>query len=116
MSYFYIDPNNRGSFRYDVSRFMEYREGLHDDFTSYLLSRLETLPILGQYRIQVQARPDVYSRDIYDNTDYWQLLLLYNNIVLIDELTPGKILLYPNLDELEDIYFSLGILSSGPVE
>ena len=113
MSYFYINQDNSGAHRYDVSRFMEYSEGVHDTFTSYLLSRISDLPVYGQYRIQAPSRPDIYSRDIYRTTDHWQLLLIYNNVVLIEELTPGKILLYPDINALETIYFSLNALSRG---
>ena len=109
-SYFYLDGDNTGRHRYDLSRFVEVRSGVHDVMTSYLLSKLADLPSVGEYRIDVEARPDIYSRDIYGSTDFWQLLLGYNDVVLVDSLTPGGRLAYFSLDDLDGLYQTLSRL------
>ena len=112
--YFYIDASDPGHHRYDVHRFMEFSEGLYDGTTSWLLfERLPRLPVAGRYRISVATRPDIYSRDVYGTTDLWQLLLLYNDVVLMETLTPGKLLSYFDLNDLEREYFSLSVRQAG---
>lgn len=110
MSYFYIDLDNPGAYRYDVSRFMEYEDGIHDEFTSYMLDNLRKLPSIGQYRVREAGRPDIYSRDIYGTTDHWQLLMIYNSVVMLADIKPGTSLLYPDINEVENLYFGLAVL------
>ena len=94
--------------RFDVHRFMAYREDMYDDFDSVFLEHLRGLPSAGNYRISTrEKRPDVYSRDIYGSTAYWSMLMEYNGIVSVAELTLGKLLLYPSKSSMEDAYFSL---------
>lgn len=110
MSYFYIDLASRSGYRYDLSKFMPYSDGLYDEFDSYMLDRVRDLPHLGQYRIREQGRPDIYSRDIYRTVDHWQLLMIYNNAALLEDLKVGRSLLYPDINGIENIYFGLAAL------
>jgi len=45
--------------------------------------------------------------EIYNNFQYWWIIMLYNNILKIDELVSGLTLSYPDINDLEDLYFSL---------
>ena len=109
---FYIDLDRETLSRYDPSKFMEFLEGIYDEFPSYFLTEFRKLPISGIYTVSyAEFRPDVFSRDIYGDSVYWQLPLIYNSIVQIDELIIGKILNYPSMSDVEDLYFKLPALS-----
>ena len=54
MAYFYIDDGTDHGHRYDFGRFMEFSEDIYDDFTSYLLKELKTLPAAGVYSIKTR--------------------------------------------------------------
>ena len=61
-----------------------------------------SLTKVGEYTVSYnERRPDLISLDIYGSHEYWQLLLIYNNILSVDELTPGKVLKYPSREDLE---------------
>ena len=105
---FYLDTAPHRGNRYDLNRFMAYREGMHDAFDSFFLAELRKLPASGEYTVTThEQRPDVYSRDIYGKTDYWALLLEYNDVVFLSELKLGATLRYPKLDAIESLYFGL---------
>lgn len=106
----YIDIDVESDNRYNVRKFCEFKEGIYDDFTSYFLEQLLALPSAGSYEItKIEARPDVYSRDIYGTTKYWQLLLRYNNVVNLHQLALGTVLFFPSITSLEQLYFSLKV-------
>lgn len=106
MAWFYI--GDRGSFRYDLSRFMRFEEGLHDEFSSVFVTRMKELPAAGSpYSITTERRPDLYARDIYGDTSYWLVLMVYNNVLRIGDLTLGNTLEYPRRSDLESLYLGL---------
>ncbi len=113
MSFFYVDYNIETRFRYDLTKFLEYKEGIYDTYNSYFLSKFCKLPEAGAYLIStVPERPDIYSRDLYATTDYWHLLLEFNNILFLNELQLGKSLRYFNLSDLEDLFFTIKTAST----
>ena len=108
MAFNYLDPDVQYRNRFDLDRFVAFREVMYDDFDSFFLQEFRALPAQGVYTItRIEGRPDVYSRDIYNNTDYWMLLLIYNNIVDIGALKIGVDLSYPYLNSLESVYLRL---------
>ncbi|EPB6712362.1 hypothetical protein ACRRGZ_003822 [Escherichia coli] len=118
MPNFYIDTDNTFK-RYDPAKFMEFKEefgeyrgeytGLYDEFSSYFIDQLRKLPKAGDYIIHSPYRPDIYSRFIYGKTEYWQLILYYNNIVEIKDLMINKVLCYPSIASIENLYFTLKV-------
>lgn len=101
--------------KWDPARYIEFRSGTYDPINAYLLRALKDLPVQGTYTVVDDInRPDMISAAIYRNdTQYWWLLMLYNNIT---SYAPGtKYLLIPNgtvvkffsLDDLERLRFSL---------
>lgn len=107
MTQFYIDDTQRPRFRYDLTALIEFTDGVYDESTSYFLAELRKLPVGRTYVIRQPYRPDLYSFDLFDTTDYWLLLLAYNNILLIKDLTLHRVLNVPNRTDLENLYFSL---------
>jgi len=100
--------------RFDLARFCEFKEGVFDDLDSYFLDALLKLPLAGAYAIEGEAvRPDALSVNLYGSTQYWWILLVYNGMVSHEELTIGKTIFYPSLDQLETLYFELNSQEQG---
>lgn len=106
---FYLDLENESDVRYDFSKFMRYAGGdNYDPLTSKFLKDLKGLAVKGRLVIQgEEGRPDLISKKIYSSFQYWWLILLYNSILDLSELTIGKTILYPDENDLEDLYLSL---------
>ena len=109
MTQFFIDDTRQRRFRYDLSALIEFNGDMYDEFTSYFLAELRKLPSRRSYVIKAgQAyRPDIYSNDIFGTTDYWLILLYYNDILLIKDLTELRTLNVPSQTDLENLFFSL---------
>ena len=104
----YIDLDTDYVKRFDFSKFLSFVNDNHDILTSYFLNKIKELPVRGVFTITYEEkRPDVISRKIYRDTQYWWLLMEYNNINSPLELTSGKELYYFSINELENLYFSL---------
>lgn len=108
---YYIDLKSEVAKRYDPTKFMEWNEGIYDETTSYFIEQLLNITTNGSYQIQAPGRPDIYAYDIYGSTDNWQILLIYNNIRDLGELTVGRTLKYPAVSDLENLFFRLKALS-----
>ena len=111
-----------GQNRYSFARFMgnknpelnaeSYSEyaPIYDPYDSYFMEQLQALPLKGIYTIATKAaenRPDNISYLIYGQTMYWHLILWYNNIMNYTDLIVGTQLGYPELKDLETLYFQL---------
>lgn len=86
------------------------RNETYDQLSSELLDRVNLLPPVMSYTIGVeQFRPDLIAFDVYGFTQYWQIILEYNQIIDVGELVAGKVLKLPRLRELEEaiLEFSL---------
>jgi hypothetical protein len=94
--------------RFDLARFVQFREGACDIQNSVILERLPGLPTVGNYTVTEDAgRPDMVSSAIYGDTQYWWLILYYNSLVLLTDLSPGKVLRFFSLSDLSDLVFEL---------
>ena len=93
--------------RFDMAKFMPFAEGF-DMLDSTLISQILSMPAVGNYTIRVEEkRPDLLSWNLYKDTQYWWILLIFNNFSTPDELTLGKEVRYFSANDLENIYFSL---------
>jgi len=107
MSQFFINLDLETEKRFDMSKFLEFTDN-YDSLTSKFLLDLKKLkPIFTFVITHEEKKPDLISQLIYGDTQYWWIILYYNDITEIDELVSGKILQYPSLEDLEDLYFSL---------
>lgn len=104
---FFIDFESESETRFDMSKFFRFTDN-HDPITSKFIEDLKNLEPIGTYRVTGnEFRPDRISMDIYRNFQYWWLILIYNDVLKIEDLRAGEVLYYPPLDAIEDIYFSL---------
>jgi len=112
--YFYINLGYDSPVRYDEAKFMEYDTDVYDSLTSYFLDVLRKLPVHGEYVVvDEEGRPDLLSHRIYGSTQYWWILLVYNNLVSPFDVQSGMTIRYPSIDDLEALFFKLAALQRG---
>jgi hypothetical protein len=105
---FYFDEAYESDIRYDQGKLLEYDEGFRDLVNSYFVFEIKNLELEGKYVIVgEEERPDLLSYKIYKHTQYWWIILLYNDIIEIDEIKNGLVINYPSIDSLEELYFKL---------
>ena len=110
---FYINTDLESKERYDMAKFSEYLTDNFDILNSYFVHKLKSLAEFGQYAVQAEEeRAELISFKIYGSTQYWWLLLLYNDLTAWEQLTAGLTLKYPSITSLEDLYFSLNTLEN----
>lgn len=94
--------------RWDLARYVAFRDGAYDVLNSALLENVKFLPSIGTYLITEDAgRPDMISHAIYRETQYWWLLMLYNNTVLPADFVAGQTINFFSLDALDSLFFRL---------
>lgn len=105
---FYIDTSLKTEEKFDLAKFMNYENDDFDPLTSYLLNRLSELPTVAIVKIFGQENlPDLLSSDYYDTENFWELLLIYNQLLGYDDLKNDQMVRLFNPSDLEDTYLSL---------
>lgn len=108
MSLFFINLDYESDIRFDMAKFVDFKEGAFEPLTSNFLSEISNLKPIDRFVVTTEeARPDLISYKIYGTTQYWWVLMEMNGILDVDEITVGKLIEYPDISDLEDIYFSL---------
>lgn len=101
---FYIDNIDTVT-RYDTAKFLKKDNDNLDPLDSFMLINIPLLPEQGTYIVTNEAlRPDLLSYNLYKNTQYWWILMLYNEFLSIDELQTGVTVRYPSQASLESLY------------
>lgn len=104
---FFIDLNVESDDRYDLSKLLEYSDN-YDPLNSTFLNEIKSIAEGGEYVIaNEEGRPDLVSYNIYNTTQYWQIIMLYNGIDDVDFLTIGLKIKYPSIADLENLFFNL---------
>ena len=110
---YYINTSRKFQNRYDISKFMQFGNSVFDIVTSHMVTSVSELSLGGVYVVKgEEARPDLISYSIYGRTFYWWIIMEYNNLFRVEDITEGLQLGYPSLASIEAIYFSLGNLQS----
>lgn len=110
---FFLDTSRDYKKRLDMGKFMEYTSSAHDILNSYLVNEIPKLSESGKYTVSVEERRlDLISYNIYGDTQYWWILMLYNSIFEISDVISGVILGFPSLNDLESLFFSLKSLEA----
>lgn len=95
--------------RFDMAKFMAYADGF-DIIDSNFINSVSNISASGTYIIRLEvSRPDLLSFNLYGDTQYWWLLMLYNDLSLPTDLVAGLEIKYFSIPDLETIYFSLGL-------
>lgn len=83
-----------------------------DIFNSKFLYILKYLPSQGDYLVNLNRyRIDLISDDIYGDSSFSELILLYNGVT-ISQLEPGLILKSPKLSDVNNLISKLSIISN----
>ena len=107
---FFIDDSLTTDKRFDMAKFLEFTDDL-DPLNSFMILNINRLPEHGSMIVSNQElRPDLLSYKIYGDTQYWWLLLKYNNILNINDLYKGRKISYPSLNDIEYLYERASIL------
>jgi len=106
---FFIDLTVQSDERFDLAKFMRFVSGEgYDPLDSYFLRELPNLQSRGQYSVQNEAkRPDLISYRFYGTTNYWWIVMLYNNILSVEELIAGTVLEIPSEEDISRLFFRL---------
>ena len=107
MTEYFINLSKKSKERFDLSRFMEFTDNF-DVLTSRLLRDIKRLPEKQKYYVQSEeGRPDLVSYRVYRDTQFWWIVLFYNDIIDVDDLEIGMTLSLPSVTDLENLLFSL---------
>ena len=109
---FYIDNELNTVRKYDMVKFVELTEdGVFDSLNSYFLYQIPKLPTVGYYTIRAEdKRPDMLSYRIYGETQYWWVLMWYNNFLKPQDLKIGAVIKYPSISAVEQLYMNASLL------
>ena len=110
---FYIDLDLETIKRYDIAKFLQYENDSFDMVSSYFIWKLKSLSKVGEFFVSAEEnRPELISYKLYQDVQYWWLLMMYNDIFNFQEIPAGTIIGYPDLSQLEDLYFNLKSLDT----
>ena len=102
---YYVNEELLSLTRYDMIKFFEFNKDNIDALTSYFALHLKDLPYIGERVVQAEVkRPDLLSYNIYGSTQYWWILMWYNDILSINDLTLGTKIKYPSYSDIEALY------------
>lgn len=94
--------------RFDLAKFMSFEDGRFDPLDSYFLRELTNLQSRGQYVVQSEVkRPDLISFRFYGTTEYWWIIMAYNNMLSVEELVTGTVLEIPSEEDISRLFFRL---------
>ena len=105
---FFINADRQTPTRYDPSKLLEFNLDNYDILTSSFVKQLRALKSAGSISVLSQeVRPDLLAYDIYGSTQYYWIVMIYNDIIAVEDIIIGTIIRYPNLNDVERIYFGL---------
>lgn len=100
-------------FRYDRGRF--FRKETFDGKISFdildgrIIDEFTSIKPMGVFYITNEVlSPDLIAFKLYNDERYWWLLMLYNNLVEVDEIYPGMEFRYPAREAMDSMYSTLG--------
>lgn len=110
---FYINPDYNSDEKYDLAKFFSFEVDNYDVLDSYFFDNIINLPVRGVFTVTVEEqRPDLISNSIYETVNYWSLLLIYNNILSVEDIVTGTKINYFDIKDLENLFYNLKSLGS----
>jgi|LSQX01.3.fsa_nt_gb hypothetical protein len=105
-----INLNVDATPRFDARRYVEFNNDAqaYDILTSDFVNQLVDIPAAGEIQVLVDAeRLDNISYKLYNSTQYWWVLALYNYMPCHKYVKQGTVIRYFSLSNLEKLNFSL---------
>ncbi len=111
---FFINLTQDFDIKFDIGKFMEFTNNVHDILTSHFITNIKNLlGVSGTFVVTGEEfRPDLISWKIYGSTQYWWIIMVFNSILDPDDIVSGTVIEYPLLDNLENFYFDLRALEA----
>lgn len=106
---FYFNSGITAPNIYDASKFIEFTNDGFDILSSYFVNKIKDLEVGGFYITSGDVnRLDLVSYKLYKDTQYWWILLIFNDLIdPFNDVKDGMLLRYPKLSALEELYISL---------
>ena len=93
--------------KYDISRFMDYKEGVYDVIDSPFINRLRQLPTVQYYYVDNGYREiDLISQHAY-GTPFLAYVIQFYNGDYRETFPEGTVLRLFSLENLEELYYEL---------
>ena len=93
--------------KYDISKFMQYEDGVYDTVGSVFLAKVKLLPTVNYYNVDNGYREvDIIAQEVYGSVFFAYLIQLYNNM-FIETFPEGTILNLFSASDLENLYAQL---------
>lgn len=115
---FYIDIDRKTETRYAPEKLIGFHPskdpsdpegGVYDVLDAFFLGEIKKLPMAGtRVIVDDEARPYNLSYNLYGSTEYWWILMWYNDLITPSQLVAGTTVRYPVLSKLETLYGRLG--------
>ena len=111
---FFINLSVKSDERFDLAKFLSFEDNRFDPLDSFFLREIPKLTSRGQYAVQNEVqRPDLVSFRFYNTTEYWWIIMTFNDLLSVTELTAGKVLDIPSEDDISRLFFRLRPLDQG---
>lgn len=103
---FYI-RNYESEEKFDISKFMNYIEGVYDVLDSPFLNQLKQLPTVKYYYVDLGFKEiDLIAASVYGDSTFAYLIQFYNNDVR-ETFPEGTVLNLFSAADLEELYHSI---------
>lgn len=110
---FYIDLDTKTTDKFDMAKFLDFsNDGVFDVLNSFMLYQIPRLPEVGIYTVRTKEenRPDLLSHILYQDTQYWWVIMWYNSILNPYDLKTGTKIKYPSLSAIQQLYMDGSLL------
>ena len=105
---FYI-RNYKSDEKYDISKFMQYENGIYDTVGSPFLAKLLELPTVKYYYVDEGFREiDIIALQEYGDLFFAYLIQYYNGMIM-ETFPEGTKLNLFSADDLEDLYHEMSV-------
>lgn len=98
--------------KFDISKFMDYREGVYDVLDSPFLNQLKQLPTVKYYNVDIGYKEiDLIAASMYGDSTYAYLIQYYNNDVR-ETFPEGTVLNLFDPQDLEELFHKISTESN----
>lgn len=98
--------------KFDISKFMNYVEGVYDVLDSPFLNRLKQLPTVKYYDVNIGFRDvDLIASSVYGDCTYSYLIQFYNNDMR-ETFPEGTVLNLFSATDLEELFHEISTESN----